>query len=130
MIDPDLTPEQIALASAEGVRLAAADRKRAKAPDQVVNPNVTADVHKPVTAARKVTLIAIHHLEIEGRVFHHGAEIMPGLFAQETLAKLLDQGRVRETEQRSLYKIFSVFSGCQESESLTPEELSAYALPP
>lgn len=129
MIDPDLTPEQFALASAEGVRLAAAARKRAEEPEQVENPNVTADVHKPVKAARNMTLIAIHHLEIEGRVFHHGAEIMPGLIAQKTVDELLDQGRVRETEHRSLYRIFSMFSDCAETEPLMPEELNAYALP-
>jgi hypothetical protein len=126
MIRDDLTPEQLAAVAAEGTRLAA--RRSAEPPAQDEQPKVAPKVHEPVKA-RNMTLIAIHHLEIEGRVIAHGAEIMPGLIAQKTVAKLLDQGRVRETEHRSLYRIFSVFSGCKEREPLTEEEIDAYTLP-
>jgi hypothetical protein len=78
----------------------------------------------------KPTLIAIHHFEVDGRAFSHGAEIEPGLIDEKKLDRLLDQGRVRECpERRSLYRIFSVFSGCKETEPLDADELRAYALP-
>jgi hypothetical protein len=76
-----------------------------------------------------MTLIAIHHLEIDGHVFAHGTEIMPGLLSKETVAKLLDQRRIQERPRRSLYKILSNFSGCRETEPVDAE-LAAYALPP
>jgi hypothetical protein len=75
------------------------------------------------------TLIAIHHFEIDGHVFHHGVEIIPGLIDDKTLDKLLDQGRVRETERRSLYRLFPAFSGATEKQSLDDDELDEFALP-
>ena len=137
MIRDDLTPEQLAAVAAEGQRLADADaaRRSAEGPVQAEKPNVVANVqreiHEPVKA-RNITLIAIHHLEIQDRIFPHGSEIPPDLLAQKTLSKLIDQRRVREydaRDRRSLYRLFSTFSGCTESEQLTPEELN-YALPP
>ena len=130
MIDPDLTPAELALAAAEGARLAA--RRSAELPAQDEQPKVAPKVHEPVKA-RNMTLIAIHHLEIEGRVFHHAAEIMPSLISSATLAKLIDQGRVREydsRDRRSLYRLFSRFSGCEDTEFLSDVERTAYALPP
>ena len=75
------------------------------------------------------TLIAIHHLQIGAHAFTHGAEITPRLIDEKTLAKLLDQGRVRECpERRSLHRLFSVFSACDESEPLDAE-LIEFTLP-
>jgi hypothetical protein len=136
VIRDDLTPEQLAAVAAEGTRLAAAAAAAPKAETaQAEKPNMVAnvqhEVREPVKAARNVTLVAMHHLEIEGRVFHHGAEIMPSLISTATLAKLIDQGRVREydsRDRRSLYRLFSKFSGCKEKEPLTAEEMEAYSL--
>jgi len=143
MIRDDLTPEQLAAVAAEGTRLAAAaaarraETRRERSPENVgaaEKPNnVQREVCEPVKAARNVTLVAMHHLEIEGRVFHHGSEIMPGLIPIATLAKLIDQGGVREydsRDRRSLYRLFSRFSGCEETEVLSDVERTAYALPP
>ncbi len=75
------------------------------------------------------TLVAIRHLEIDGHVFQHGAEIVPGLFAQEVVDKLLDQGVLREyPERRSLHRLFAPFSGCKNREQLTKAELTSFAL--
>jgi hypothetical protein len=79
-----------------------------------------------------MTLIAIKHFEIDGYTFHHGCEIMPGLLAKRTVDKLIDSGHVREydsSERRSLYKLFSPFSGCDEREPLGAEDLTSYGLP-
>jgi hypothetical protein len=76
------------------------------------------------------TLVAIRHLEIQGHVFHHGSEIMPDLLSKESVDKLIDQGALREyPERRSLFRIFSQFSGCKEREQLDKDELDAFALP-
>jgi hypothetical protein len=134
VIRDDLTPEQLAAAAAEGTRLAAAAAARRAETAQAEKPNnVQREVREPVKGARNVTLVAVHHLEIEGRVFHHGAEIMPSLISRATLAKLIDQGRVREydsRDRRSLYRLFSRFSGCDETEQLSDVDRAAYALPP
>jgi hypothetical protein len=134
MIRDDLSPEQLAAVAAEGQRLADADAARRSAEQPAQEPavvaNVQREVHEPVKA-RNITLIAVHQLEIQGRIFHHGSEIMPGLIPAATLAKLIDQGRVREYDSRdrhSLYRLFSKFSGCKESEPLTEEEIEAYSL--
>ena len=134
MIRDDLTPEELAAIAAEGTRLAAVAAARWAETAQAEKPNnVQREVREPVKAARNVTLVAMRHLEIEGRVFHHGAEIMPSLISRATLAKLIDQGRVREydsRDRRSLYRLFSRFSGCEETELLSDVERTAYALPP
>jgi hypothetical protein len=135
VIRDDLTPEQLAAAAAEGTRLAAtAAARRAETAQPNMVANVQREVREPVKgAARNVTLVATHHLEIEGRVLHHGAEIMPGLISRATLAKLIDQGRVREydsRDRRSLYRLFSRFSGCEDTEPVSNVERMAYALPP
>jgi hypothetical protein len=133
MIRDDLTPEQLAaLAALEGQRLAAAAAagRSAKEPAQDEKPNnVQREVREPVKAARNVTLVAMHHLEIEGRVFHHGAEIVPGLLAKEVVDKLLEQGVLREyPERRSLHRLFSAFSECKDREQPTKAELTEFAL--
>ena len=65
------------------------------------------------------TLVAITHVEIQGHVFKHGCEIMPGLLTDQTVAKLLDQGRIKEhPARRSLYRLLYRFSGCKETEPL------------
>ena len=74
-----------------------------------------------------MTLIAIRHLEIDGHVFAHGTEIMPGLLRKETVAKLLDQGRIQERPRRSLYRLLHQFSGCTETEPLD-DELTSYTV--
>jgi hypothetical protein len=77
------------------------------------------------------TLVAISHLEIEGRLFHHSAEIIPGLLAKETANKLLDEKRLIECPgRRSLYRLFSKVSGCDETESLDTHEATELVLPP
>jgi hypothetical protein len=75
------------------------------------------------------TLVAIHHLEIGGRLFHHNSEIVPGLLAKEAADKLLDAKRLIESKRRSLYRLFPKFSDCKESEHLDKEELDTLALP-
>ena len=78
-----------------------------------------------------MTLVAISHLEIEGHVFHHGAEIVPGLLSPDTVNKLVDARRVKEydsAERRSLYRVFAPFSGAKEHEALPQDELTAYGL--
>jgi hypothetical protein len=75
------------------------------------------------------TLVAIHHLDIDGRLFHHNSEIVPGLLAKEAADKLLDEKRLIESKRRSLYRLFPKFSDCKESEHLNNEEQAAYGLP-
>jgi hypothetical protein len=74
-----------------------------------------------------MTLIAIHHLETDGHTFAHGTEIMPGLLATKTVAKLLDQGYIKELPRRSLYRLLHHFSGCSETE-LVDKELQQYTV--
>jgi hypothetical protein len=77
------------------------------------------------------TLVAVRHFEIAGTVFTHGCEIMPGRFSKEVVNQLIDQGVVKEydtADRRSLYRLFPMFSGCEEKEPLTQAELTAYAL--
>ena len=132
MIRDDLTPEQIALLSVEGQRLAAA---AANPPATGHNPpsqdEKVAGPPLQKAKARNMTLVAIRRLEIEGHVFHHGAEIMPGLLAKEVVDKLIDQQRVREydaSDRRSLHRLFAAFSDCKEREQLTNAELTEFAL--
>jgi hypothetical protein len=135
VIRDDLTPEQLALAAAEGQRLADADAARRSA-EQPAQPTVTGNVqrdvqHQPVKV-RNMTLVALRHFEVEGHVFHHSAEIMPGLLAKETVDKLIDQGLVKEydsADRTSLYRLFAPFSGCEERDPLSHEELTSYGLP-
>jgi hypothetical protein len=75
------------------------------------------------------TLVVIRHLEIDGHVLRHGAEIVPGLLAKEVVDKLLDQGVLREyPERRSLHRLFSEFSDCKDREQPTKAELTEFAL--
>ena len=79
-----------------------------------------------------ITLVAIRHLEIDGHVFSHGAEIVPGLLAKETVDRLIDEKRVKEydnRDRRSLYRLFSCFSGVSEKEQLEKDELDTLTLP-
>ena len=79
-----------------------------------------------------ITLIAIRHLEIDGRVIAHGTELKPGLLAKATVDKLLDQGSLKEydsADRRSLHRLFAPFSGCEEREQLTKDELTELSLP-
>ena len=76
------------------------------------------------------TLVALRQLEVEGKLFHHAAEIVPGLLAQETIDKLLDQRMIAEyPERRSLYRLLSAFSGVKDREELDKHEQAVYALP-
>jgi hypothetical protein len=129
----NLTPAQRAIVAAEGARFAAASRSAETSAEdkKPVAASVKREVQQPVKAAA-MTLIAIGHLEIiGGHVFAHGTEIMPGLAPKDAIERLIDQGSVREYDsrnRRSLYRIFSKFSGCEEHEPLD-EELTPYALP-
>jgi hypothetical protein len=76
------------------------------------------------------TLVAIRHVEIDGRIFRHGSEIVPGLLSRETVDKLLDAGQLAEfRERRSLHRLFPEFSECSaERERLSTDELNELAL--
>ena len=130
MIRDNLTPSQRAIVAAEGARLVdAAASRSAEQPAQAAS--VKREVQKPVKAAA-MTLIAIRHLEIEGHVFAHATEILPGLLPKDAIDKLIDQGQVKEydsRDRRSLYRLFAPFSGCKARQPLDAE-LTAYALPP
>ena len=127
----DLTPGQRAALAFEAERLA---RKNAETPVQeVATPEVKREAvaHQPVTA-RQMTLVAFRHLEIGGHVFAHGAEIIPGLLTKEAADKLIDADQLREydsRDRRSLYRIFSPFSGCAERELLDKAELTELCFP-
>ena len=76
------------------------------------------------------TLVLVRHLEIGGRAFTHGSELPRDLLTEDEVGKLLDSGRLAEyPERRSLFRLFSVFSGAKEKEPLDRHELTAYALP-
>jgi hypothetical protein len=75
-------------------------------------------------------LVFIRHTDLGDRQFHHGDELPPGLLPREAVDQWLDHGRLQEhRERRSLYRLLHLFSGCEETEPLAPEELNAYALP-
>jgi len=79
------------------------------------------------------TIVAVGHRQFGDRQFHHGEEIPPGLLPQEVTDWHIDRKELQEldsAERRSLYRLFHAFSDCGETEPLTPEELTAYALPP
>ena len=77
------------------------------------------------------TFVFVRHTDIGDRQFHHGDELPDGLLSREVIDQWLDHGRLQGyDERRSLYRLFDKFSGCKETEALTPEELNAYALPP
>jgi hypothetical protein len=77
------------------------------------------------------TLIFVRHTEFGDRAFPHAAELPPDFLPPEAINRLLDSGRLRECrERRSLHRLFSEFSGCQDTELLSDVERTAYALPP
>ena len=85
------------------------------------------------TPLRATTLVCVGVREVNGQRFEHGAELPKDLLSQDAVSKLIDLGWLSEhdaAERRSLYKIFSMFSGCDETEPFTPKELNAYALQP
>ena len=73
------------------------------------------------------TLIFVRHTEINGRAYRHGDELPSDLLSQETIARLIDQGRIKEQPRRSLYRLLHHFSGCSETEPLD-DELTSYSL--
>ena len=74
-------------------------------------------------------LVFIRHHEINGRLYRHSEELPPGVLDQETVHRLLDQRVLTECpERRSLYRLFSHFSGCAQTEALTQEELTDFTL--
>jgi len=78
------------------------------------------------------TLIARGHREFAGVTYHHGSEIPSGVLPPEIVDKWIDWRWLDElngTERRSLYRMFPAFSGCNESESLTSDELDELTLP-
>jgi hypothetical protein len=79
------------------------------------------------------TLVLFGAREINGRLFHHGDELPPGLLPREVIDQWLDRKWLLEydnTERRSLCRLFPAFSGCKEQEQLTKAELRQYALSP
>jgi hypothetical protein len=76
------------------------------------------------------TIIALGNRQLGDRQFKHGEEVEPGLLTGELLDYWLDKKWAYEaTERRSVYRLFHCFSGCEEREQLTPQELGQYALP-
>jgi hypothetical protein len=76
------------------------------------------------------TLVLIGHREINGQQFQHGDELPPDLLPPEVVDWWLDHKWLEEyPERRSLYRIFSVFSGAKEQEQLDDGEMTALALP-
>ena len=79
------------------------------------------------------TIVAVGHKQFGEQQFTHGSEIPPDLLPAEVVDYHVDRKELIEydsSERRSLYRLFHVFSDCDETEPLTPEELNAYALPP
>ena len=75
------------------------------------------------------TLVAIHHHEIGNRTVRHGEEIEPGLLTGELRDWWLDHRWCTEVpERRSLYRLFAPFSGCDEREALSNNELALFAI--
>jgi hypothetical protein len=75
------------------------------------------------------TLVTIGPREINGTLYCHGDELPPDLLPQETIDRMLDQKLLAEYPQRrSLYRLFSMFSGSAEREPPDPE-LEEFALP-
>jgi hypothetical protein len=71
------------------------------------------------------TLVSINHRQLGDRHFYHGEEIEPDLLEGQLLDWWIDHGWCREApERRSLYRLFSPFSGCKESEPLAENELA------
>ena len=76
------------------------------------------------------TLVILGAREINGTLYAHGAELPPDLLPDEAVDWWLDRKWLAEyPERRSLYRIFSLFSGAKETERLDREELSQFALP-
>ncbi len=76
------------------------------------------------------TLVILGPREINGTFYAHGDELPPGLLPDEAIDWWLDRKWLAEyPERRSLYRIFSLFSGAKEREQLDAEELSQFALP-
>lgn len=77
------------------------------------------------------TLVARGTRTINGKQYHHGSEIPPGVLSDETVNRMLDNRELEEYDarsRRSLYRVFHRFSDCKEQESLTREELNELAL--
>jgi hypothetical protein len=72
------------------------------------------------------TLIFLKAHYVGGRLAHcHGDEVPPGLFAQETIDRALDEHYLAEidsADRRSLYRLLHHFSASKESEQLTNDE--------
>jgi hypothetical protein len=107
------------------------ERASAAAADKRI---VQAASNEPVAKElRATTLIVVGVREVNGQRFEHGAELPPGLLSREVIDQWLDQKRLSEhdvAERRSLYRLFHLFSDCDETEPFTRKELDAYALQP
>jgi hypothetical protein len=65
------------------------------------------------------TIVARSHRTIEGKLYHHGDEIPPGLLSDEAINRMLVNREVDEynsADRRSLYRLFHRFSDCKETE--------------
>jgi hypothetical protein len=77
------------------------------------------------------TLVVIRSLQVGDRRFAHGEQLPPGLLPKEAIDLHLDRKELvayDSDERRSLHRLLHHFSGCSESEQLTPEERSALCL--
>jgi hypothetical protein len=72
------------------------------------------------------TLVCIRHCEIDGHRYSHGEEVPPDALPRETVNQWLDRKWLLEYDsssvRRSLYRLFSAFSGTKEHEDLSKEE--------
>jgi hypothetical protein len=76
------------------------------------------------------TLIFVRSYNLGDRLFRTGDELPPNVLEQSDIDKLIDQRRLAERkDRRSLFRLFSKFSGCAQREQLTQEELDTLALP-
>jgi hypothetical protein len=72
------------------------------------------------------TIIALGNNQLGDRHFKHGEEIPPETLDGEVLEWWLDHKWCMESlDRRSLYRLFSAFSGCAESEELTEQECAS-----
>jgi hypothetical protein len=73
-----------------------------------------------------MSVICLGHRQLGDRHFDHGAEVPPETLTGELLDYWLDHKWCCESpDRRSLYRLFSAFSGCAESEELTEQECAS-----
>jgi hypothetical protein len=117
-----LTPAQLAaFAAGETERLGKTAAAEQRVQDEVA-PTVKHSGGRKYSHKLNATLVFIRHHQIGARQFFHGEELPLNLLSQEQIDKMIDQKTLAEyPERRSLYKLFSAFSGAKEREPLDAE---------